>query len=503
MALNSVQNERNEMLSPSSTPKEMLRALYFHGVDHLILNLNRRELLLHKDQLIALLEHGGENSTISELASHSAGEQMSARGQIEEVPQNTSLLVFSQIRKDAGGPRFELAKITFREYRERRIRENTIVLPEWWSIPLPILHVTEDAIFLNDKALGLVPGGAVSLASQMDRIREDRIVTLNGDEGDRTFSLYALTDDSYLIEDISGDFEMAEDLVWWAAVGRALVRRMENEGVTVKRLSAYEKPPEGAAEVIQCLWDGEIIGSLAVDLTGDGLAEAHLEAVSRQEYCYSKGDTLDMEEGLESHAESACERPAEPPSSDIRGPQGLSAETGAEPDAEASKEGGPEVQPQGDRDFGARPKDKDAETLPDDPAGRHELSMAEGSSPAPEHGGTSDSIRKNEARTAYGGKKHKYNGRNSGMQAKAAGGNDTDRHAKKQEDSRTKTDAPNGPVKNAEFPVITPVRMRRLDNDPHDKGKYHDDGWEEPGGAAKTGKDNQRGTVSEGRPGAA
>ena len=482
MALNSAQNDRNEMLSPSSTPKEMLRALYFHGVDHLILNINRRELLLHKDHLIILLEHGGENLTISDLASQADDEQMSARGRIEEAPQNTPLLVFSQTRKNAGGPRFELAKITLREYRERRIRENTIVLPEWWSIPLPILHVTEDAIFLNDKALGLVPGGAVSLASQMDRIREDRIVTLNVDEGDRTFSLYALTDDSYLIEDISGDFEMAEDLVWWAAIGRALVRRMEKEGVTVKRLSAYEKPPEGAAEVIQCSWDGEIIGSLAVDLPGNGLDETPQRTVSEGEDGYSRGDALNAEED----PESAGERQAEPSSEDIHGLQGSPSEEGAEP----SKEDEPEVQALGDQDVETRSEGKDAEELSDEPAEGRELSAAEAPSQTPERGGAVNSIRKNEARTAYGGKRHKYKGRNSGMRMRTADRDGTEGYAKNREDARVKIDAPNEPVKNTEFPVITPVRMRRLDDNSYDKGKHRDDEREKPGGSAKTGKDN-------------
>ncbi|MDR3354514.1 MAG: hypothetical protein LBO21_05705 [Synergistaceae bacterium] len=485
MALNSALGEKNEMLSLSSTPKEMLRALYFYGVDHLILNLNRRELLLHKDQLIALLEHGGADSTISELTSRTAGEQMSARGEIEEVPQNTPLLLFSQTRRDGGGPKLELVKITFREYRERKIRENTIVLPEWWSIPLPILHVTEDSIFLNDKAQGLVPGGAMSLASQMDRIRDDRIVTLSGDEGDRTFSLFALTDDSYLIEDISGDFEMAEDLVWWAAVGRALVRRMEDEGLTVKRLSSYEKPPEDAAEVIQCSWDGEVLGSLVVDFPEGGLDGTQPEAEREGEGRHSKDDDLNPEDALESQDEPVEDEPAESPEEDIEETLDSPDEADADPDAEDSKRIRPGDTLHGDRDIEARAKDEDAESPPEEPAGGH--GSAEGSLPASDHSGAADSIRKNEARTAYGGKKHESKGRPFGVPMRTADENKADERAKNRDDGR---------AKKAAFPVITPVRMRRLEHDPYDKGKSHDDEREKPEGTAEAGKDNKRDPVS-------
>ncbi|MDR1886230.1 MAG: hypothetical protein LBQ56_08125 [Synergistaceae bacterium] len=360
MTTNQESNDRNDMLTPSSTPQEMLRTLYFYGVDYIILMLNRNERLLHKDQLIALLEQDREGSTVEELVSVAPSDQMPARVQIEDIPQSTPLLIYSQAKGDGGPPRYELTKITFREYRERKIRENTIVLPDWWSIPLPILHMNDEAIFLNDRALELVPGGARSLASQMDRIREDRIITLKEEDRDRTFSLFALTEDSYLLEDISGDFEMAEDLVWWAAIGRALMRRIEDNGLIVKRLSPYEKPPEGIAEVIQCSWEGEVMGRLAIVLPPD---EPQAESESGD-----RGDGTGEPEEMGSLG-------------DHRGLGSPDDASGPRPEAVREEVPAPKD--------GSSPGEKPS---PDE------------AKPEPTQGRAADTIKKNAARTAYGAK---------------------------------------------------------------------------------------------------
>ncbi|MDR3278992.1 MAG: hypothetical protein LBT23_00620, partial [Synergistaceae bacterium] len=79
---------------------------------------------------------------------------------------------------------------------------------------------------------------------------------------------------TFLLEDISGDFEMAEELVWWAAVGRAFFHRLEENGAVIRRVSPYEDPPATAAEIIPCSWEGEHLGSLAIELPGEMMAEA-------------------------------------------------------------------------------------------------------------------------------------------------------------------------------------------------------------------------------------
>jgi hypothetical protein len=266
---------KNDMLTESSTVQEILRALYFYGTDYIMSIAGRRERLIHKEQLVALLENGRASSTLEDMMSAVLNEPLSAKMQIENIPHETPLLIFRQSRSNSPG---SLECVTFEEYRELKVREAELMFPEWWGVPLPVLRVFEEMVLLNDSARELIPRDAQALTDQIDRIKRERIIVLKSDGQDKTFSLHHLTEGDFLMEDISGDFEMAEDLIWWASVGKALFRRMEENGLLMKRLTPLEDPPEGAAEVIPCSWEGELMGSLAIRLPDEAEEETGREA---------------------------------------------------------------------------------------------------------------------------------------------------------------------------------------------------------------------------------
>lgn len=252
---------RKDMLQLSSTVQQILRALYFYGSDYIMVEIGKNERLLHKDQLIALLEQGRESATLEDMVSLALAAPISAKAGMEDVPPDSPLIVF------ADG---ELSGTTFEKYREMKIQEAMIQLPDWWGVPLPILHMRDERMSLNEAALRLIPGGVKAIAGQYDKIRADKLIVINEKKPDKpektgkTFSLTPLDDETFLIEDVSGDFEMVEDLVWWAAIGSAFVRRMEGNGLHVSRVSPHAEPPKDAAEVIPCSWEGELIGRLAI-----------------------------------------------------------------------------------------------------------------------------------------------------------------------------------------------------------------------------------------------
>jgi hypothetical protein len=260
---------KNGMLSIHSTVQEMLRALYFYGSNYIMILLEGKERLLHKDQLVALLEQGRAAAALEDMMSVTLAEPLAAKVAIEDIPQESALLIF------ADG---ELSGTTFEKYREEKIRESQIILPEWWDVPLPLLNIRNDRVSLNKKALELIPDGVKALSRQLERVKKDKILVIRGKKKSRTFSLSLLERETYFIEDISEDFEMAEDLVWWAAIGKAFVRRMESNGLTVRRISQYETPPGDAAEIIACSWEGELMGNLAIDLPKTGGTEGGAEA---------------------------------------------------------------------------------------------------------------------------------------------------------------------------------------------------------------------------------
>ncbi len=254
---------KKDMLSLLSTVQEILRALYFYGADYILVQSGKRERLLHKEQLVALLEQGREKATLEDVFTLNLNESIYAKMQMEDIPSMSLLLQFIQTGAGADG---ELSLSTFEEHRERKVIENTVIMPDWWGIPLPLVHIDDDRVFLNAVATEAIPGGAVSMARQIDRMRTDRIVIIKEKKKERTFSLTPLAENTYLVEDISGDFEMAEDLVWWAAIGRAFMSRMQENGLIVKRLSPFEDAPENVAEIIPCHWENELVGRLAIRL---------------------------------------------------------------------------------------------------------------------------------------------------------------------------------------------------------------------------------------------
>ncbi|MDR3279384.1 MAG: hypothetical protein LBT23_02630, partial [Synergistaceae bacterium] len=218
---------KSDMLKPESNVQEILRALYFYGTDYIMIIMGRRERLVHKEQLVALLEQGRERATIADIMSVILNEPLSARMQIEDIPSAATLLVFVQRGSNQSG---ELSRTTFEAYRDRKIREDEVVMEEWWGVPLPLIHIENEKIFMNDRALEVVPCDAQTMARQIDRMRLDRIVTVRDKKREKTYSLQPLSEGTFLLEDISGDFEMAEELVWWAAVGRAFFHRLEENG---------------------------------------------------------------------------------------------------------------------------------------------------------------------------------------------------------------------------------------------------------------------------------
>jgi hypothetical protein len=260
------QEIKSGILSTGSGLQEVLRALYFCGADYIILKMGRLEKLVHKEQMISLMELGRERTTVYDMSVMTLPEPVSAKISAEDVPPDTALLMFS---RKGEGPAGSLSVTSFGEYREWKIREAEAVYPEWWGAPLPLLYMDNERVALNDAAGVKIPCDARELAAQAEKMKRDGIITVKDKKRELTFSLHPLEEGVYLLEDVSGDFEMAEELVWWAAVGKAFVRRIEENGAVVRRMSPLETPPASAAEVLNCSWENEPLGSIAIGMPGD------------------------------------------------------------------------------------------------------------------------------------------------------------------------------------------------------------------------------------------
>ena len=264
--MNNAAEIKKDMLTSDSNVQAVLRALYFYGLDYIMTKIGQSEQLIHKEQLVSLLELGREMATIEDIMSVVLNKPMSAKTQIEDILPDTPLLMF--VRKGEG-PEGDLSRTTFGEYREQKIREAEIPLPDWWNVPLPLLYIDGTRLSMNGSAAGTIPCDAETLARQMKSMLADKTIAVKEKKRERTFSLLPLCENIFMAEDISGDFEMAEELVWWASVGRAFFTRLEENGALIRRFSPLQEPPETVAEVIPCFWEGELIGRLAVELPAD------------------------------------------------------------------------------------------------------------------------------------------------------------------------------------------------------------------------------------------
>ncbi|MDR1944153.1 MAG: hypothetical protein LBQ19_04950, partial [Synergistaceae bacterium] len=171
---------KKDMLSVHSTVQEILRALYFCGADYIMVQLGAKERLLHKDQLIALLEQGRSAATLEDMFDVTLAEPLSSRMNMEDVPPGLPLLIFAEESLECS---------TFENYRERKILETMVLLPAWWGVPLPLLNIKNDRASLNDAALQLIPGGVKVLSDQIEKIRNDGIIVVKEKRKERTFSL--------------------------------------------------------------------------------------------------------------------------------------------------------------------------------------------------------------------------------------------------------------------------------------------------------------------------
>ena len=324
---------KRDMLSISSNVREVLRALYFYGPDYIVMKMGGRERLVHKEQLVSLLELGKSSSTIEDIMKASLNEPISARMQLEDIPQNTLLLVFVQKGNGKAG---DLSRMTFEEYRENAIKESVLSFPDWWGIPLPLLFIDKERVVFNEQGVRLMPCDAAVLAKQATKILRDKMITIREKKLEKTFSLRPLGENIYLIEDISGDFEMAEDLIWWAAAGKAFYRRLEENGAVIRRLSPFEEASPNFAEIIPCSWEGELIGSIAIGLPGeadfDEPSEDNSEEPDESQIETAAPDTPDAVISVPEE-----EIPAPKPAKRKRAKRKTTAETRAKPKA-ASEE---------------------------------------------------------------------------------------------------------------------------------------------------------------------
>ena len=257
-------------LSPSSTLLLLLRALYRLLLDYGVLWPDGAEhaFVFRKEQLVALIERGQSEALVRDLP------RLAEEGLIRPVSVDEVLDEASDedpgenTDEDPGGDKAVRALLV--ERRGTRVLPLAKAVapwepefPEWWEAPLPFALCARGRIRINRTA-SLMFGPDLERLNAAELPEKDEfIVELEGREEPCFLAFRRLEPDIFILEDCTGDLLEAQDISWWAGLGRAWVSSLEKEGKTWRR---EETPPEGfAGQAWPCEWDGRQLGWLCVE----------------------------------------------------------------------------------------------------------------------------------------------------------------------------------------------------------------------------------------------
>jgi len=213
------------------TLREAIREIFRSGADYLGHRGSVGDLLIHKDELVPLIEVD-DAMPVSEVISRFE----SRRGQ---GPDSSSLRVF-WVELPSNRPGWE-------------------DLPPWWGVPLPLFSRGKGRLNQEaERVFGSLPSLVERLSQAVDSGEE--VVSLSED---MVLMMRQLCDQIYLIEDVSCDSQSAREICRWASVGRSLVDRFRANGLDV-RFHQADEVIDRPGEVIPCLWEGELMGYVSI-----------------------------------------------------------------------------------------------------------------------------------------------------------------------------------------------------------------------------------------------
>lgn len=137
--------------------------------------------------------------------------------------------------------------------------------PEWWNAPVPFAMSSRGVLTLNNKAVSMFGTGLEKLNAAELPDRDEFIVRLDGLNGTRFIAFKSLSPGIFTIDDCTEDLTDAQDITWWASVGRTWVKEIESRGGTWRRL---QNPPEdkNRKNFRACEWNGEVQGYLNIEM---------------------------------------------------------------------------------------------------------------------------------------------------------------------------------------------------------------------------------------------
>lgn len=250
-------NEPQEKLLQSLTKESplllLLRALYSLMVDYAVYLPDETDdiFVFVKEHLVALVERGKSEALVKDLP-EMIEEGMIRPRDIAEIGENETV---PALLVERGGARVtSLARAVSPEEPE---------FPEWWSAPLPFAMCARGGLRINETAEKMFVADLerMSVAELPDR--EEFIVELEGREPPCFLSFCRLEPGVFILDDCTGDLLQAQDVSWWAAVGRTWAASVERGGYTWRREETL--PDDFTGQAWPCEWEGRFMGYFCLE----------------------------------------------------------------------------------------------------------------------------------------------------------------------------------------------------------------------------------------------
>ena len=225
--LDNLKNERILFsLSRSSPLLDFLRAMYSLVLDYGVYlgDKNSEPLIFSKDQLVFLIERGQVDLLLKDLPELERAEVIHAI-RLEEFasPENIQALIIEKRGVSIG----TLAGA---------FNPNQTEYPVWWTAPIPFAKCTRDKVKLNPAALSEFDSELERLNAAALPEKDEFIVELEGKDRPMFLSFRRLAAGIFTIEDCTGDLVEAQDISWWAGLGRLWMNLIEAGGHKWRRL---------------------------------------------------------------------------------------------------------------------------------------------------------------------------------------------------------------------------------------------------------------------------
>ena len=238
-------------LSQRSTLLTVLRALYSLMLDYgVYLPDDGDPIVFSKDQVVGLVERGRSEAMIKDLPALAEEGLFRpvATGDLEDAGDTIALTI-----ERLGGRLSTVAEAA---------DPSGPPCPAWWDAPIPFAMCTRKGMRLNETATVMFGRDLDRLVASALPEKDEFIVELEGKGRPCFLSFRRLEPHIFTIDDCTSELMEAQDISWWAAVGRAWAGEIEASGRTWRR---EPTKPTGPGRVWPCEWQGRFQGWLVVE----------------------------------------------------------------------------------------------------------------------------------------------------------------------------------------------------------------------------------------------